>query len=120
MSLDRTTNPLNLRHWLGDMEADYVYTLGVAGEKFFKEIKENERIMGGICPRCNKVITVPDPGSTIDRMIYALGDDEYNKPALEEQPRLERVRLLLPQLGPRNPSDRAHRPVLPPLTSRQR
>ncbi len=38
------------------------------------------------CPRCEKVITVPDPGSTVDRMIYALSDDQYNKPALEEQP----------------------------------
>ncbi len=38
------------------------------------------------CPRCNKVFTVPDPGSTVDRMIYALSDDEYNKPPLEEQP----------------------------------
>ncbi len=26
------------------------------------------------CPRCNKLFTVPDPGSTVDRMIYALGD----------------------------------------------
>ncbi len=38
------------------------------------------------CPHCNKVITVPDPGSTVDRMLYSLLDDEYNKPALEEQP----------------------------------
>ena len=38
------------------------------------------------CPRCDKVFTVPDPGSTVDRMIYALSDDQYNKPALEEQP----------------------------------
>ena len=38
------------------------------------------------CPRCSKVITVTNPGSTVDRMIYALSDDQYNKPALEEQP----------------------------------
>lgn len=38
------------------------------------------------CPRCAKVITVPDPGSTVDRLIYALRDEEYNKPALEQQP----------------------------------
>ena len=38
------------------------------------------------CPRCDKVFTVPDPGSTVDRMIYALSDDQYNKPPLEEQP----------------------------------
>ena len=38
------------------------------------------------CPRCNKAFTVPNPGSSVDRMIYALSDDQYNKPALEEQP----------------------------------
>jgi len=53
MSLEKITNPQHVRHWLGDMEADYVYTLGVAGEHFFKEIKENERIMAAKCPRCN-------------------------------------------------------------------
>lgn len=58
MSLDKITNPFDIRHWLGDMEADYIYTLGVAGERFFKEIKENGRITGAECPRCN-VIYVP-------------------------------------------------------------
>lgn len=53
MSLDKTTNPYKIRHWLGDMEADYVYTLGKAGERFFKEIKENGKIMGAKCPQCN-------------------------------------------------------------------
>lgn len=59
MSLDRITNPFNIRHWLGDMEADYVYTLGVAGEQFFNEIKENGRIMGAKCPSCNLVYVPP-------------------------------------------------------------
>jgi len=58
MSLDKITNPMHIRHWLGDMEADYIYTLGIAGERFFKEIKENERIMGAKCPCCN-IIYVP-------------------------------------------------------------
>lgn len=38
------------------------------------------------CPRCKRILTVPDPGSTADRMIYRLADEEYNKPAMEEQP----------------------------------
>jgi len=58
MSLEKITNPLNVRHWLGDMEVDYIYTLGVAGERFFKELKKNGRIMGAKCPRCN-IIHVP-------------------------------------------------------------
>lgn len=59
MSLDRITNPLHIRHWLGDMEADYIYTLGVAGERFLKEIKENGRIIGAKCPYCNVVYVPP-------------------------------------------------------------
>jgi len=58
MSLEKITNPFNARHWLGDMEVDYIYTLGVAGERFFKELKKNGRIMGAKCPSC-KIIHVP-------------------------------------------------------------
>lgn len=58
MSLDKITDPFHIRHWLGDMEADYIYTLGVAGERFFREIKENGRIMGAKCSRCN-IVYVP-------------------------------------------------------------
>ena len=59
MSLERITNPLRARHWIGDMETDYVYTLGVVGERFFKEVKENGRIMGAKCPGCNIVYLPP-------------------------------------------------------------
>jgi len=59
MSLDRMTNPFQIRHWQGDMEADYIYTLGVVGERFFSEIKENGRIMGARCPNCDVVYLPP-------------------------------------------------------------
>lgn len=59
MSLEKITNPLSVRHWLGDMEADYCYTLGVAGERFFKEIQEKGRIMGAKCPRCGITYVPP-------------------------------------------------------------
>jgi len=59
MSSDRITNPLGARHWLGDMETDYVYTLGVAGERFFKELKQKGTIMGAKCPRCDIVYVPP-------------------------------------------------------------
>jgi uncharacterized OB-fold protein len=55
MSIDKITNPFNIGHWLGDMEADYIYTLGKAGERFFKEIKDNGRIMGAKCPNCRSI-----------------------------------------------------------------
>ncbi len=53
MSLDKIAGPNRIRHWLGDMEADYIYTLGIAGERFFKEIKEKGKIMGAKCSCCN-------------------------------------------------------------------
>ncbi len=54
------------------------------------------------CPRCGKIITVTDPGSTVDRLIYALSDEQYNKPALEEQPPpLEAQKTEKGQLCPR-------------------
>lgn len=72
MSLDKITNPFHIRHWLGDMEADYIYTLGIAGERFFKEIKENERIMGAKCPRCN-IVTIP-PRMYCEKCFTKLGE----------------------------------------------
>jgi len=59
MSLEKITNPFSARHWIGDMEADYVYTLGVAGERFFNELKKNGRIMGAKCPKCGIVFVPP-------------------------------------------------------------
>jgi len=59
MSLEKTTNPLSAHHWLGNMETDYIYTLGVAGERFFKELKERGKIMGVKCPCCNIVYVPP-------------------------------------------------------------
>jgi len=59
MSLEKITNPFCARHWLGDMEADYMYTLGVAGERFFKELKKSGKIMGAKCPRCGIVYVPP-------------------------------------------------------------
>lgn len=58
MSLDKIGDPREIRHWPGHMETDYVYTHGIAGERFFKEIKENARIMGTKCKRCG-IVYVP-------------------------------------------------------------
>lgn len=45
--------------WRGDMEADYVYTAGVAGERFLREIRDNERLMGTFCPHCDVIYLPP-------------------------------------------------------------
>ncbi|MEM3731691.1 MAG: Zn-ribbon domain-containing OB-fold protein [Candidatus Bathyarchaeia archaeon] len=59
MSLEKITSPFGMRHWMGHMETDYFYTLGIAGERFFKEIKENGRIMGAKCPKCGVIFVPP-------------------------------------------------------------
>jgi uncharacterized OB-fold protein len=41
------------------METDYIYTLGLAGEKFFTEIKDNGRFFGAKCKRCGVTYMPP-------------------------------------------------------------
>jgi uncharacterized OB-fold protein len=41
--------------WRGDMPISGRYTAGIAGERFFREIKDHGRIMGTHCPACGLV-----------------------------------------------------------------
>ncbi len=41
--------------WQGDMPVTSRYTAGIAGERFFREIKDNARIMGTCCGNCELV-----------------------------------------------------------------
>ncbi len=50
--LERTTDPRALRHWIGNIEADYIYTRGIAAENFFRELRDHGRILGTRCPKC--------------------------------------------------------------------
>ena len=59
MSLERIDDPRKIKHWMGHMEADYQYTHGIAGERFFKELKENARILGTKCKKCGCVYVPP-------------------------------------------------------------
>ncbi len=58
MSVERVRLPHEVRHWFGDMEADYTYTLGIAGEKFYAGLKEG-KILGTRCPSCGAVWVPP-------------------------------------------------------------
>jgi len=58
MTLEKLRDLREIRHWPGHMETDYIYTLGVAGERFFQEIKKNGKIMGAKCKQCG-IIYVP-------------------------------------------------------------
>ncbi len=41
------------------MEAYYIYTAGVAGNRFMRELRYNERLMGTFCPRCDVIYLPP-------------------------------------------------------------
>jgi len=38
--------------WRGDMQADYLYPNGAAGDKFFKNLMENGTFLACSCPEC--------------------------------------------------------------------
>ncbi|UCB59940.1 MAG: Zn-ribbon domain-containing OB-fold protein [Candidatus Bathyarchaeota archaeon] len=59
MATEKITDIRHMLHWPGHMETDYIYTQGIAGEKFFSEIKENEKIYGGRCNHCGQVFVPP-------------------------------------------------------------
>lgn len=59
MSTEKITDARRMLHWPGHMETDYVYTLGVAGERFFTELADNGRILGAKCPHCEKTFVPP-------------------------------------------------------------
>lgn len=40
--------------WVDNLPVENRYTYGLAGEKFFRAIKDNERILGTHCPNCDQ------------------------------------------------------------------
>jgi uncharacterized OB-fold protein len=57
--LERTTKPENLRSWRGDVEADYRYTSGVAGERFFLALRDAGKIFAATCDACELTYLPP-------------------------------------------------------------
>jgi uncharacterized OB-fold protein len=45
--------------WQGEIPIQSRYTYGLAGEKFFREIMENGRLVGTHCPECDYVYVPP-------------------------------------------------------------
>ncbi len=51
--LERDPNaPLN---WSGELPVNSRYTFGLAGERFFRAIKDEGRIYGTYCPKCDHI-----------------------------------------------------------------
>jgi uncharacterized OB-fold protein len=47
-------NPKAPSAWLGEMPVTNRYTFGLAGERFFRAVKEEGRILGTRCGRCER------------------------------------------------------------------
>ena len=57
--LEKQTDPTSPMHWRGDMQADYFYPSGVAGDKFFKHLMQKDSFLASTCKKCNKVYCPP-------------------------------------------------------------
>lgn len=57
--LEKQTDPTSFMHWRGNMQADYLYPNGVAGDRFFKHLKTKNTFLASKCPECKKVFMPP-------------------------------------------------------------
>lgn len=57
--LERVTRVDQTKPWYGEFPTYYIYTLGIAGERFFREIKDKSRIYGARCPQCHLIYVPP-------------------------------------------------------------
>lgn len=70
--LQKATEP---RHWLGDMEVDhFLYTAGIAGERFFAALRDEGKILGARCEGCD-LVYVP-PRIYCERCFSELGEED--------------------------------------------
>jgi len=69
---ERIQSPEDLKHVKGEMPVNFLYTAGIAGERFLREIKENAKILGVRCRKCH-IVHVP-PKIYCERCFERLGD----------------------------------------------
>lgn len=51
--LHRIEHPDDALNWHGDLPTEGRYTAGIAGERFFREIKDNGRFLATVCLDCD-------------------------------------------------------------------
>ncbi len=76
--LERNTRNIDNRYWNPGAEAFPVknrYTAGVAGQRFFEELKENGRLFGSRCEDCN--ITYVPARIYCERCFNRLADKDW-------------------------------------------
>ncbi len=60
MSLrERVNQPKDTRPWYGELPVESLYTVGIAGEKFLRTLKEKGQFLGTKCDRCRQVYVPP-------------------------------------------------------------
>ena len=57
--IEKQTDPTTPMHWKGNMQADYFYPAGIAGDKFFQHLKQNDTFLATKCSKCNKILFPP-------------------------------------------------------------
>lgn len=57
--IERMTNTGQIEPWHGEMPVEHRYTMGVAGERFFRQIKDKAIIMASRCGPCNLTYVPP-------------------------------------------------------------
>jgi hypothetical protein len=72
MPLDPITHATQARVWFGEIPIESLYTMGIAGERFFREIKDRGRLVGTHCSECD--ITYVPPRLYCERCFAQLGD----------------------------------------------
>ena len=70
--LERIEKLEEAKVWPGSIPITSRYTVGIAGEKFFREIKDNARFLGTHCPNCD--ITYVPPRLYCERCLAKLDD----------------------------------------------
>ena len=63
--LDKIDKSTDIRPWCGNIPIHHRYTLGVAGERFFKAMRDQKQILAARCPSCGDTFLLP--------MIYCEG-----------------------------------------------
>lgn len=69
---DRIQNAARLRHWPVTIDATYLYTSGLAGERFFTELKKTGKILATECGSCG--IEYLPPRVYCERCFADIGD----------------------------------------------
>ncbi|MEK7806507.1 MAG: Zn-ribbon domain-containing OB-fold protein [Chloroflexota bacterium] len=57
--LEKLKHPSDARQVSGEVPIYHRYTLGVAGERFFKELRDWRRILASPCPKCRDRLLPP-------------------------------------------------------------